>query len=1027
LKRIFLLPLIVFSSYYSSSQTLIPRFESLGVNDGLAHSSVYSIHQDRKGFMWFGTPNGLCRYDGTTLQLFQFTGSGAKGYAYSFVRGKILEDKSGNIWYSNEGGIYKWDALTETVKWVWQPDKKEFNNSEFRALYLDEESVLWMMNVVKGIIKYDIISNKITQYCFPEKVDFAHLNYSFAGADNNGNIWMKVGNDAAPLLFFDTRLQVFSIPAFIKTPDAVFFGNDKKMLVYKNELALNGDVKNVNFATPGFTVSTKKYFKLKEGIKDKYGRWWMTTLGNGLVCYDEKTHRFTEYHHNNLRLKSLPFDITTCVYIDRNDNLWIGTDGGGVARLDLKQPKFNLFPLSEGDHPVLKNYFTKCFFEDEKNRIWFGTYSNGLNIYDPFTQKLISYQNEPGKKYSLPGNIVGAIFQDKDKNKWIGSNEGISLFNEEKSLFIPVILKNLSAPYPDKGSLIYKITQAKNGDILCATTYGLVKISKSKDGNFSGGLVSENFLRSNTTDVIEMPDGHIYLARPTLGILKIKANGEGYDSLDNFLPGIDFRSISKDEKNADYLWIASGTGLFHFNVLSHTYKLYNETDGLANNYVYGVLQDSLGNLWLSTNKGLSFLNKNANTFENYSHVNGLQSNEFNTQAFYKSASGTFYFGGIKGFNWFKPDYDIREKLKPLAAITSIEINNSKFIKDSNYIFNGTISVPYDRNYFNFQFAALDFTMPGANKVQYFLEGWDAGIITTTNKSAWYANLPPGKYIFRLRVSNAEGAWSDEKKVHIIINAPFWRTKSFLLSVAFLFLFSIIYATYLLSRQKVKRKMHLLEKQIAVNAERLRISTDMHDEIGSGITRIALLSELILIKQKGKGELKSEINTISTSAHRLVQTMSEIIWALNPQNDTLENLLAYIREQSQQYFDPFDNQFDIHFPEEVPLIKLTNEERRNLYLVTKELLNNALKHAEASIISLSFFVNKNQLCFSVKDNGIGIGQKNVRAGTNGIRNLKKRMSDIGGTIEWRGIQQGTEVNYGLPLKSNTTFSTFHGTM
>jgi signal transduction histidine kinase len=155
-------------------------------------------------------------------------------------------------------------------------------------------------------------------------------------------------------------------------------------------------------------------------------------------------------------------------------------------------------------------------------------------------------------------------------------------------------------------------------------------------------------------------------------------------------------------------------------------------------------------------------------------------------------------------------------------------------------------------------------------------------------------------------------------------------------------------------------------------------------------------------------------------------MSEIIWALNPQNDTLENLLAYIREQSQQHFDPFDIQFNICFPDEVPLIKLSNEERRNLYLVTKELLNNALKHAEASVISLSFFVNKNQLCFLVKDNGIGIRQ-NLRAGTNGIRNLKKRMNDVGGSIEWKSIQQGTEVNYTMPLKSNTTFSTFPGTM
>ncbi|MEO6133978.1 MAG: histidine kinase, partial [Ginsengibacter sp.] len=236
---------------------------------------------------------------------------------------------------------------------------------------------------------------------------------------------------------------------------------------------------------------------------------------------------------------------------------------------------------------------------------------------------------------------------------------------------------------------------------------------------------------------------------------------------------------------------------------------------------------------------------------------------------------------------------------------------------------------------------------------------------------------------------------------------------------------IIYATYILVRQKVKRKMRLLEKQIAVDAERQRISTDMHDEIGSGITRIALMSELMQIKQRTKSDLMDEIKSISTSAHKLVETMSEIIWALNPQNDTLENLLAYIREQSQQHFEPFDLQFDIDFPEEVPYVKLSNQERRNLFLATKELLNNALKHSEATVISLSFYVNRNQLCFSVSDNGIGINQQKIREGSNGIRNLRKRMNDINGSIEWIPLNPGTLVNYTMTLNANTTISTFVG--
>ena len=193
-------------------------------------------------------------------------------------------------------------------------------------------------------------------------------------------------------------------------------------------------------------------------------------------------------------------------------------------------------------------------------------------------------------------------------------------------------------------------------------------------------------------------------------------------------------------------------------------------------------------------------------------------------------------------------------------------------------------------------------------------------------------------------------------------------------------------------------------------ERSRISSDMHDEIGSGITHIALLSELIQTQHKDLPDLKKDINIIATSARKLVQTMSEIIWALNPQNDTLENLLAYIREQSYQIFESLEMQFDIEFPDEVPPIKLSNAERRNLYLVTREALNNALKHAGATAIQLRMEITKRNGCFSVTDNGIGMNQVKIKAGSNGLVNMKKRMEDIGGTIEWLPIKKGTQVIY-----------------
>lgn len=202
-------------------------------------------------------------------------------------------------------------------------------------------------------------------------------------------------------------------------------------------------------------------------------------------------------------------------------------------------------------------------------------------------------------------------------------------------------------------------------------------------------------------------------------------------------------------------------------------------------------------------------------------------------------------------------------------------------------------------------------------------------------------------------------------------------------------------------------------QLIIN-ERERISSDMHDEIGSGITHIALMSELIQTQQKDNKELKKDISIIAVSAHRLVQTMSEIIWALNPHNDTLENLLAYIREQSQQFFEPLKIQFDIYFPDAVPDMKLSNVQRRNLYLVTREALNNALKHSEATAIQLKFELLGSRCSFSVNDNGTGIVTTGNKAGSNGLKNMKKRMEDLGGTIAWISKKKGTSVEYCIPI-------------
>jgi signal transduction histidine kinase/ligand-binding sensor domain-containing protein len=1001
-------------SNYSIAQTIIPRFESLGVNDGLSHSSVYAIYQDRKGFMWFGTANGLCSYDGTVLKSFKYSVEKKGGAVNNFIRGKLSEDKKGNIWYTNESGIYKWDIITEIVNRELAFDKGEFGDSEFRALYMDDQSVLWMLNIFHGLFEYNTKTKKLDRYPIPIKIDYSRVLNSWDNSDADGNTWLHINTGRKdPYIKFEKTSHQFSLQFTEDPPQAIFFDKNKSILAYNDRLVWNDDAGRTTLTVPTINGNTGSLAS-SAGILDNYGRLWMTESGGGLCYYDRQLNRFYRFKHDNFRLKSLPFDLTTCLFIDRDDNLWIGSDGGGVARIDLKQPRFNLFPLSEGDHLILSNYFSKCFYEDEKRRIWFGTHNNGLNIYDPVTDELTNFRHDALKPGSLPGNITGSILKDRENNIWIGSSGGISIFNEERQSFQTIDIAGLPPLRPNLSNFVFKMIQLQNGDILAATVIGIIKITKEK-GQYRGLYFKKNrYLISFSTDITEMPDSSIYITLPGIGLYQLKPHNGDYRLVQLFFKSIDLRSIRPDERNKDCVWIGSGIGLIHFNTVTHDYKIWNEKDGMANSYVYGSLEETGGNLWISTNRGLSYFNRQKNRFDNYSYLDGLQSNEFNTQAFYKSKTGTFYFGGIKGFNWFRPGEAGKQAVKPVAAITGFEINDSVFQKDSGYISNRSVTVPYHQNDFNFHFAALNYTRPEANRFQYMLRGWDKGWIVSENKSARYANLPPGEYLLKLKVSNADGVWSEEERISLTIKAPFWKQGWFVAFIGLLFLLIVIFITRRLSLLKARRKLQLLEKQIAVEAERNRISADMHDEIGSGITHIALLSELIHTQQKGEAAIKKDVQIIATSARRLVQTMSEIIWALNPQNDTLENLLAYIRERSSQHFESFNIQLVISFPDEVPFIRLTNENRRNLYLVTKELLNNAMKHSGATRIDLSMEINGQACCFIVKDDGTGMSQTGPKSEGNGIRNLKKRMKDIGGTISWLSPGKGTSVNYCLPV-------------
>ena len=1012
--RLSVIILSVLIHYVSASQPIIPRFETLGVNEGLSQNSVYAIYQDKEGFMWFGTADGLNRYDGEEIKIYKTQTDLSKNGNSNFIRGNLCEDKNGNIWFSTETGVYYYDRLEGHVKQGYLFDNSSYGIIYYYLVSIDSEQTLWLQNPSLGIVSFQTKTKKWIGYPIPLTAHNFKLSIrTFVTIDHENNIWCNWYNENG-MLKFNTKERRYEHFFAGKNYSTIFFTKGKHFIttpqfIYRyDSLSSITDSFKLNIPINNLPLAVFN-------CMDSYGRLWSYMSNDGLKYLDFNGGKIYQYQRNISGQQLLSSNLIRALLEDRSGNLWIGTDGGGVCKLDLKPPFFNIFPINKEGYSGLRDFFIKSIYEDADKGIWFGTL-DGLHKYDPAEGTVKSYFRKGKSNSEQPGNVVSSIFRDRDHNLWIGHSKGISIFDENLNTSINVVLPQSELwANQSQSTLITKIFQLQNGEIVVTTNGPLLLLKKDRKNTRSHQYLVRVATPIAATDVLQAKDGDIWFTTPVSGVYHCSFMDDSLVIKENFFSGNDHRSIHIDELNQDILWISSSKGLIRFDTKTRKYQLYNESNGMLNSYVYGILEDGSHNFWMSTNGGLTYFNRQKGTFQNYTVNEGLQSNEFNTGAFHKGASGNFYFGGVNGFNWFRPGIFNESKTKPGVGITSILIQNTPFFRDSMFRLNKTINLNYSQNDLVIQVAALDYTRPQANKIQYRLIGWNDKWVTTYNKQIRYGKLLPGDYTLIIKASNNTGEWSDEEKIRIIISAPFWQRTWFYVLCGSILMIAVILVTRSLAQRKIKEKLRHLEKQQAVEAERNRISKDMHDEIGSGLTRIALMTELMNTHKQLDDKTKQGVEEIAGSTRQLVESMSEIIWTLNPHNDKLDNLLAYLREQTQRYFEPLNVNYKVSFPEIVPDITLSNEQRRNLFLVSKEALNNALKHSSATSIELNAEIADKKLKFSIIDNGKGLDGALRRNGSNGLKNMQHRINDIKGEIEWVSSKGGgTRVSYWINI-------------
>jgi ligand-binding sensor domain-containing protein/signal transduction histidine kinase len=848
---------LIFANHLKAQQENI-RFEKLSIEQGLSQSSVLAICQDHRGFLWFGTYDGLNRYDGYRFKIYRHDDADSTSLSHNFVRA-IFEDHSGSLWIGTEGGLDKFDREQENFV-RYKSDGKDsgsISNDRIRDIFEDRQGMLWIATE-KGLNRYDREKKIFVKY-FHNANDPASISDDLVRAiyeDSSGQLWF--GTEGGLNLFDRERGQFSRFRAGLKDPGNAVISSVICMAedgpgflwigTHSGLFRLERKISRIT----QYQFDPKNPYSLRNNIvraicRDRMGDLWIGTYGGGLEKYDRAGDRFTHYQFSPNDPHSLSNDAIYCVREDQSGILWIGTDYGGINKFNRRKNRFALYANDPRNPNSLDNNQVHALLEDPADRgsvVWVGTWGGGLNRFDRRNNWWASYKNDPNDRSSLSNNIVRSIYRDRSGTFWVGTDGGLNRFDPKSGKFIRY-QNDPQNPYSLSHNMIKTVYEDRAGRLWVGTYGGgLDEYDRTNDRFFhhrydpkDSTSLSDNIVWC----VHEDRSGRLWIGTDAGGLnLFDRASGrfKHYEKNPN-----DPNSISNNkvlcicEDRTGVLWLGTaGGGLNRFDADQQQFKCYKEQDGLVSNTVQAILEDNQGCLWISTINGLSKFNPTEKKFTAFDMHDGLQSNEFNVGACAKSATGEMFFGGINGFNVFVPELVRRNVFIPPVEITDFQLFNKsvpvdqridgRLLLERSITETKEIDLSYRDGVFSFEFTSMDFTAPEKNQYAYMMEGFEKNWnYVGTQRTATYTNLDPGRYVFRVKASNNDGVWNEEgASLEITIAPPFWETAWFR-GLGILVVAGMIVGWYKVRTGRMRARNRELERHITERTAQLETANN----------------------------------------------------------------------------------------------------------------------------------------------------------------------------------------------------------
>ena len=1000
----------IFYGTTSTAQTSFSNYtiSKLTPDDGLSQGSNYFRFEDSKGFMWLTCNDAINRYDGKMVKVYNldayFKSCPNLQQGYGFA-----EDSESNIYIGSTKGLYIYNRKQDNFTLL-----KIFKNApdEVAMPIGFTNGKIWCFNRQFQLATYDIASRAIaykTQIPLPE-LNSVHIYqilsnpfyYHFPFIDNQNNIWLINANSIA-CYNIETKDISFPVNNFIiknkrtifsssydKTTNTIFFSTQNSIIKYN----IKGD----------------KILEIKSIANKNLGQINDMAVGDNFIALCDGSA-------NGLFLANKNFDSAIWIEpkgknkyarctrpgFDKSNRLWVCDDGQGQIIFDFKGFILNKEP---NDYSAVK------YFETNGVGFFAQLPDQNILIHSAIVQNYKTNTLSP-LHINFPGNTrYHSVTDNSRKGIWFFEEFGSSNYLPERIYFYDK--KNKLIPFfkdkiIDSLGLQHDMEVMSDGSVMAAFVSGIywLNISKGKlekiselhqSGAFKINKLSKNkvaisYINNDLIMATIEPDNHL-------------------SNIKKLLPGVQSFYIQEDSVRNKY-WVGTNKGIYLLDKDLKIIKIFDANNGLSGTYIYGLLLDDEGNAWCSHQRGLSSIGTLNFKIVNYDKNDGIQDWDFNNRSFYKATDGTLYFGGVKGYNYFKPPLKPFLFYEPELYVDQILINNKNYLTDTNANLIHQLNLQfYDNNIF-IKAIVKDLGNATIRKIIYRITEQDTQWKYLPNNSMLAFNsLAPGSYTLQLGTYDKfSGNNKVQKEIKIFIATPFYQQDWFYISFGILF-GVIIFALY--SHQKLTKQRRVFQQQLALEQQRNSITADLHDDIGASLSSLqvnsAVANQLI---NKDVVQAKLILHKIETQSKNLADKMGDIIWSMKPGKEESMPMSSRIKNFANDILSATNIDYTIHIDKEVDALIQDITARKNIVFITKEAINNAVKYSGASDIYIELKIISNILSLTITDNGIGFNDS-LPSG-NGIANMKKRAKEIKGAITISSIiNKGTTITAQIPV-------------